>query len=388
MIEDFLRPLNPDVFFNNLEYPEHSFGSVVDKYLKTLPLLSDYQIAIVGVEEDRHSGRNVGSADAPDAIRRAFYKLYNHQFNRRIVDLGNIKAGNEVEDTYFALQTVCYELLSQNICPIILGGSHHLTYAQYMSYEGLDMMVDMALIDARIDLQEHEETPIGSKNFLYDIVTHIDGHLFNLTQIAYQTYLVPPQTIDLLDNLFFDTLRLGEVQNDIKTIEPAMRGSDAVSFDVSAVRQSESTGNANVSPNGLYGDEICQIARYAGISDKVSSVGFYEYNPHLDFNNQTANLVAQMMWCFIDGHSNRLNDLPNQSNGGFTKYLTSVSDTNLVFYKSKRSGRWWLEVPISSTKADQSRIHLIACSYEDYQLASQNQGLPDRWWRAQQKFGA
>jgi arginase family enzyme len=387
MIEDFLRPLNADLFYDNAQYTDHTMGSVVDKYLKKMPHLPDYDIAIVGVEEDRNSAKNVGTADAPDAIRRAFYRLYNHQFGRRIVDLGNITAGATIEDTYYALQTVCYELLSQNICPIILGGSHHLTYAQYMSYEGLDMMTDITIVDARIDIEEHGAEPINSSNFLYDIITQPDGHLFNLSQIGYQTYLVSPEKIDLLDKLFFDTLRVGEVQADINLVEPQIRSSDMISFDISAVRQSESVGNCYVSPNGLYGNEICQIANYAGMSDKISSVGFYEYNPHLDFNNQTANLVAQMMWCFIDGHSNRLNDVPNQSTGKFMRYMTTTTDIDLIFYKSKLSGRWWLEVPITTTKDSTERIHLVACTYNDYLMAANKKALPERWLRAQQKFG-
>ena len=82
----------------------------------------------------------------------------------------------------------------------------------------------------------------------------------------------------------FDALRLG-VSKDLKILEPIMRDADIVSVDIGALRFSEAPANKNTSPNGFYGEEICTISRYAGISDKVTSFGIYEYNNLLDNND-------------------------------------------------------------------------------------------------------
>ena len=49
--------------------------------------------------------------------------------------------------------------------------------------------------------------------------------------------------------------------------------------------------NQKYSPNGLDGKEICAIARYAGISNKVTSFGIYEYKPSKD-DEMTSMLVC------------------------------------------------------------------------------------------------
>jgi hypothetical protein len=58
----------------------------------------------------------------------------------------------------------------------------------------------------------------------------------------------------------------------------------------------------------------------------------------------------------------------------------------LIFVKSQKSGRWWIEVtlpvPVGSRK---ERSLLVPCTYDDYQKASSGE-LPDRWWRIHQKY--
>jgi hypothetical protein len=147
------------------------------------------------------------------------------------------------------------------------------------------------------------------------------------------------------------------------------------------VRRPDAPGNTYASPNGFYGEEICQLSRYAGMSDKVSSVGFYEANTSLDASGQTADLVAQMIWYFIDGFYNRKGDFPKCNKDEYLKYNINIGhpEQNMVFYKSPKSGRWWMEIPYPTDERLKYDRHLLApCTYEDYKLAMQNE-LPDRW---------
>ena len=47
---------------------------------------------------------------------------------------------------------------------------------------------------------------------------------------------------------------------------------------MSCVRSSSFISNVYSTPNGFNGEEVCKIARYAGISDKISSFGIYSGN--------------------------------------------------------------------------------------------------------------
>ncbi|MDB2385385.1 arginase family protein, partial [Polaribacter sp.] len=188
----------------------------------------------------------------------------------------------------------------------------------------------------------------------------------------------------LLDNLYFDAYRLGEAK-DLENIEPALRNADIVSIDIGSVRQSDAPANKNASPNGFYGEEICAIARYAGLSDKVSSFGIYEYNHLLDRNNQTASLISQAIWYFIEGVNFRAKDYPFSTKDNYQKFTVLLEeDDPLVFYKSHKTGRWWIEIKILSDNK-YKRHALIPCTYKDYTQATK-QIIPKKWFKAMQKL--
>jgi hypothetical protein len=167
-----------------------------------------------------------------------------------------------------------------------------------------------------------------------------------------------------------------------------MRNVDVVSVDISSVKASDAPGCGNATPNGLTGDEICRIMRYAGISDKVSSLGLYEYNPFFDPERQTAMLIGQMLWYFVDGVNGRKGDVPNDSNTNYVRYRVRVSheEEDLIFYKSLKSDRWWIKVPFPGKKSNEFKRHqLVPCSYEDYLVACEDE-VPDLWLKTYRKF--
>jgi hypothetical protein len=228
----------------------------------------------------------------------------------------------------------------------------------------------------------------GLDVFLSKIILHEPNFLFNYTNIGYQSYFVDSRAIELMKQMSFDIYRLGDVRADLEDVEPMIRNADFVSIDISAVRQSDAPANANASPNGFYGEEMCKITRYAGLSDKLSMIGFFENNPAFDVGGQTSHLIAQMIWYFIQGFSHRKNDLPHQNKKEFKKYVIPFKEQKqeIVFLKSKKSDRWWMEVPCPSTvKEKYKRHYLLPCSYRDYEIATKEE-IPDRWWQAYQKL--
>lgn len=382
---DFFDSINLNEGDLSFDYKANHFANSIDFYENQN--LTNYNIAILGVGEERNAYDNFGCSLAPNNVRKYLYRLTSLNGASKIIDLGNLKIGSTTQDTYFALSSILEDLIKNNILPIIIGGSQDLTYANFLAYKNLEQTVNLVTVDSKFDLGVPDEE-LNSQNFLTKIILHQPNFLFNYSNVGYQSYFIDKDENDLMNKLFFDTYRLGQVQKNIEEVEPIVRNADILSFDMSAIRQSEAPGNRNASPNGFYGEQACQITRYAGLSDKLTSIGFYELNPEEDNNGQSAHSVAQMIWYFIDGVNYRKKDFPVGSRKNYLKYMVNIQDgkNEVVFYKSDKSERWWMDVPYPSHKKIKYERHLlIPCSYEDYQTACNNE-VPDRWWQTFQKL--
>jgi formiminoglutamase len=390
-LTDFFTPIDLKKITPKNGYYTSHLGSSIVHFSDTFPDLEEQaDIAIIGVQDDRNAIDNPGCALAPDYVREKLYRLNEGNYNTKIVDLGNIRHGATVTDTYFALKTVVSELISKNILPVIIGGGQDITYAQYMAYEKLEQKVDLVVIDSHFDLEEDKylegvETTSGS--YLNKIFLHEPNYLINFSNLGYQTYFTSQAGLRVMEKLYFDVHRLGELSGQIAASEPVIRNATMISFDMGAIRSSEAMGNANATPNGFYGEEACQLCRYAGFNDKLSSIGFYEFNPAYDSNGQTALLLAQMIWYFIDGFYNRKQDFPLNPKSQYLIYKTSLrhDEHEVVFVKSKKSDRWWMQVPYPNGGSMNERFHLVPCCYDDYKTAVSGE-MPDLWWRTYQKL--
>jgi len=388
-LEEFFTPLEHEKFVGETPFAENTIGSLVkaNTTVTGFPNLKKVNIAIIGVEEERRAVNNEGCANSPDKVREYFYKLFKGNYKISIADLGNIKAGDTVDDTDYALRSAVHELLKQGIIPIIIGGSNDLAFANYLAYEDVESTINVVSIDSKIDLGNPDEE-FNSQSWLGRVILHQPNHLFNFSALGYQTYLVNPKHLEMMEKLFFDSYRLGNYKKNVEEAEPVIRNADMISFDMSCVRQTDAPGCGNSSPNGFHGEDACQLMRYAGMSDKLSSIGIYEINSKKDKSNQTAHLAAQMLWCFVDGYYNRKKDFPFKKTTDYTKYHVSIKDleSKIVFYKSKKSDRWWMEVPYPSDKRLKFERHLLVpCSYLTYQTALEEE-MPDQWWQTYQKL--
>lgn len=381
----FFEPVKQSFIPENKHLLGHSFEIYTEG--GRFPDLEGLQIALIGVNEDRGAINNKGCCDAPDEVRKFLYQMYPGSWNCRITDLGNIKRGHSIQDTYFALTSSMEALLRNNIVPIIIGGSQDLSFAMYKAYEAMAQIINITAIDNSFDLGE-EETEINARSYLSKIILTRPNFLFNYTNIGYQTYFVDQNAISLMRKLFFDTVRLGIAQSSMEDVEPLIRNADMVMLDISAIRMSDAPGNLNATPNGFYGEEACQMARYAGFSDKLTSIGFFETNPIYDRCGQTSHLTSQMIWYFIDGFASRTNEFPGKIVEDFFKYHVAVKEHEepIIFYKSKKSERWWMEVncPVN-IREKYERHYIVPCSFADYQTSCIDE-VPDRWWQVYQKM--
>jgi arginase family enzyme len=374
---NFLEPVDDEIlkFVSNLS--SQQLGSkVVFHSLEDSPDLMKVQIALVGVLEER---KDETLTDLK-FVRKEFYSLFPGNWEASIADLGNILPGNTSKDTYFALQELVSELLKKNVIPIVIGGSQDLTYALYRAYDRLEQMVNLVSIDSKFDLGQ-ESDKITPASYLTKIVLDEPCNLFNFCNIGYQTYFNSQEEIDLVEKLFFDAYRLGDISSNIALAEPVLRDADIVSLDLTSIQSSDSGNFHCFNPNGFSGREICTLARYAGLSDKVSVFGVFNHND----NEQESKIIAQIVWYFVEGFHYRSNEYPFGSKDNYLRYTIPLDNEELIFFKSHKSGRWWIEIPFlakSNTKLKKSA--LLPCSYEEY-LAACNQEIPDRWWKAQRR---
>jgi len=386
MFYEFLTPFDKSKHLGEVVYKPNQIGSNVAFYEGTRVDLGEFDIAIIGITEHRGNEYNKGVEDGQIDIRRELFRLYLPYTERpfRVVDLGNMKMGAKLKDSYFGLASVMLNLLTNNVVPVILGGTHDNTFGQYLGYQELYTLINMVVVDEKIDLDDPAQH-IDASSYMMPILAHNPNYLFNYAHLGYQTYLNDQNAIDMLEALNFDCMRLGIVRQNLEEVEPVLRDADMLSIDVSAIRMADAPGRARATPNGFSGEELCQISRYAGLSDKLTSIGIYEFNPHYDKHHQTSQLIAQMVWYFMEGYYSRKGDFPVNMNN-FLKFTVKFEqyDHELIFWKSKTTERWWMELPYGDKKK-YARHQMVPCSYADYEMACRDE-LPDRWMKVYNKL--
>jgi formiminoglutamase len=370
-LQEFLSPINVAILNDDNAYNETQFGSIIKIYEDELPVLDGIELVIVGINEFRGAGF-VPNESATDSVRKQFYQLYYWHKDIRIADIGNIKTGASINDSYAAIKMVLKELLLLGKTTIILGGSHDNTMGQYFAYKDMGKIIDATIVDAKIDLKS--ESSLRSENFLMEMLTGEPNMVRHYNHIGFQSYFVHPHMLETIDKLRFDCFRVGTAKEQLEEMEPVIRSSDLVSFDISAIKNSDAPASA-CSPNGFTGEEACGLARYAGMSPSISSFGIYGYNADKDINDLTALQISQMLWYFIDGKNRNAQEAHLDETQNFNQFHTAFAEVDTVFMQSKRTGRWWMQLPDK---------RIIACSYNDYLYASNNK-IPERWLRAQER---
>ena len=369
---DFLQPVNKSAISNDNGYTDGQLAKHISIFETELPDITDADIILIGTHETRGGNAFLGNIHAADVVRKYLYKLHYWHDSLSIVDIGNVKIGENLIDSYAALKTILAELMRLDKTVIILGGSHDVTLAQYMAYKELEQVVEATCIDAMIDLRV--ESMVRSENFLLEMLTSEPNMVKHYNHIGFQSYFVHPRMLETMDKLRFDCFRVGIVKEDIEEMEPVLRNTNLLSLDISAIKYSDSPASLDT-PNGLTGEEACILTRYAGMSNKLNSFGIYGYNPQDDVEDLTAKQIAQMIWYFFDGKNRSKQESGIEERQQFNEYHTAFAEVDTVFLQSKKTNRWWMQLPDRK---------FAPCSYNDYLKASHNE-IPERWLRIQER---
>lgn len=378
---DYLDPTDATPHPRSIINSSSFYNKVIfcDNHKKFLDISSD-DIVIMGIPESRNS-INPDANNAVNAIRSYLYCLSANSFRTKIFDAGNLKFTKTPSDTYAATRDLTEYFFSKNIHLIILGGTQELTIPIYQGVSNCKSGINISLVDSRIDIGS-DEHDFSSTGYLQKIVSDPIQKLFNLSIIGYQGYLTDSKHLDIVSKNKHEALRLGFVRGNFNEVEPVLRDSDIISFDMGAIRNSDCPGNILASPNGLYAEEGCQLARYSGLNERNKLFGIFEYNPGNDPGGQGAHLAAQLVWHYIEARNQKPIPTFSKNEKEIKKFIVNIGppETELVFYKNLSSDSWWIEVPVNKKYSYPENITIIACSYSDYQTASKHE-FPDRWFR-------
>ena len=382
--DNLLKPVDDHLIVHNELMSSLILGNRIQIHSSEhgIPDLDTTKIVIIGIPENRNSIDYLGDELNLNEIRKSFYNLYPGNWSTEIADLGYLILGENVEQTYGRIISMLSILFEKNIIPIIIGGSHDLLYANYRAYDSFKSTVNIVNIDSNFDIGDSAK-PINNLSYLGKIILDEPHNLFNYSNLGYQTYHNSQEEIDLMENLYFESYRLGEVCSNIRLSEPVMRDADIVSIDLKSVRASELSSRQKFSPNGFDGKEICSLSRYAGISNKVSSFGIYEYKSSNE-DEITEMLISQIVWYFIEGVNCRIQDSDFQNDEDYNKFTVIVDEYELVFYQNKITSRWWIEIIGDGSNNKLKQNTLLPCTLDDYEVAK-NGMIPERWFKAIKK---
>ena len=374
---ELLVPVKKETLLDLTLLPKQILGKNISIHTQNngLPELKGLTIALIGLHEHRNSFFHNSSYNV-NQFRKVFYELYPGNWNLSIADLGDLPNGEKVEDTYFAIKEIGVHLKQMNIIPVFIGGSHDLMFPLYEIFQNFKQLVNIVSVDRSFDFSQEDEL-ISGRSYMSKIIMEKPNVLNNYTNIGFQSYYCAEQEKDLMEKLYFDSIRLGQVLNQPALAEPVFRDADVVGFDMKCLSWHAIADPLKGQPNGIDSRTICSLTRYAGISDRISFLGFFE----IPSTPMTDQLLAQMIWYLIEGVQLRFDEYPVNKKD-FLKYSVTLSDQIMVFYKSDKSNRWWMELTNNSHLNNKIKsTTLLACTEKDYLDAMQDK-IPERWYNA------
>jgi hypothetical protein len=361
MINGYLCPLSEDLIEFKSNLSRGTLGSNITLYNSEKTDYSSIDIAIVGLNEYRNSDEISDESLNLENFRREFYSLFYGNWSANILDLGDVISGKSYSDTYYAVNSIHQDLINQNIVVIFIGGGQDFTFPLYQSLSKKHNKVNISSVDNKFDFGKIKKQ-FSSSSYMSKIIMDKKNSLNHFCNLGYQTFLNSQEEIDLLNKFNFESHRLGEITENIKIVEPVLRETNLLTVDFKSIKSSELNFVHNYS-NGFESSQFCSVLRYAGMSNSINSVGLFEL---LDSSVSSA-LLSQSIWYFIEGYCLRIKEDPNSSNFKGYTYNVFCEGTNLKFYNSELSQKWWVEfINEIETKNISS---LLPCNKRDYLMA-------------------
>jgi len=333
------------------------------------------RVVLIGIPDSRNSVHK-GCDKAPDYTRQFLYGLRTISNDLQIVDMGNIR-GKTIDDRYHALEEITGILISKKIIPIIIGGSQDYTVPIAAAVKKAIGHYRMAMIDSKIDWLAPDKD-YSSASFLGYLCNDEEKAPYDLSLVGVQKYLFSASQEEKIINASYEFFRMGQLrQFGHKAAEPYILDADILSADMTTVRQCDQPARHFPMPNGLTGEEFCQLMWYAGLSDNMKAIGLFELDTNLDISHQGTVLKAQAIWHILEAITLRYNDYPAKELNSYRQFIVHLEDyeIDIKFYNNPDNDRWWVEIP-----TEKNQPEIVACGRSDFETAS-NRDIPERWFR-------
>lgn len=370
-LEDILEPVSNSLLADASRRLPATLAKSILPIISGLTDVADAKILLLGVYSDLAE-----TGWSPDKVRESLYGLYKPHGLNGMADLGNIARHLSPTEKERALEFIADYCTRENKTLVVLSPDQNQTFPLFKGMRTHRNDVGVSVIDNTIDmgsvLVDHQ-----AHQYLTNILEDTKAEPQFLSVIGIQNYLVNPLDVDLSSKMYVELMRLGDLRADLKGAEPILRDANLVSFDMAAIRYSDNPDCITSSPNGLYAEESCILARYAGFADKLDIFALFADLTPTTAQNISEQLAAQLVWHFLDGYANRKHEYPLAVASKRQKFIVKLGkdDEELIFYKSKQTDRWWMEVYVNKKKR---MTHIISCRYDDYQEACR-QEVPFRW---------
>jgi hypothetical protein len=351
MLNNWLQPLPDNLVEEMGLLNDHQLGRKIASFSKEFPNLESCDVAIIGIGPFANS------------IRRYLYQMES-PFQLSIADLGNLASL-----TSSGIFPVLQELADSDIIPIVLGGDKELVETQFKSLQNGINRQHPLFVDERIAYGK-----VLQRSYINNVIEAADDSLRGVTVLGYQRHLSAPEVINKDHDVIFHALRLSQITSDPRSMEPYIRDCTSLSFSINALKKAEAPNKIGFNPSGLSSEDACRICRYAGLNERMSSLLIHDIDMSTEECGQTATLVGQMIWYFLEGVRHRMSEFPIVPEH-LTEYLVTSTlwSEPLHFYKSMISGRWWMAHPDHPGSFDE----MVPCTYEEYLSACRDE-IPER----------
>lgn len=372
-LQDFAKSCNSFCLGGSLNFEQ---DVLIDK--KTTNNGID-KIAIIGVQETRSKNTDELEELDFDLVRRSLYELKNGNWFLPVYDFGDLLPDQNKSTSGENFTKVLSALLKERYFVVVLGGSPSMAYYQYRAYDEVAKNINYISVDERLRLG-NEILQANNDNYLTKIIASEPLNLLDFTNLGYQTYFVAQEELDLINQLNFEAIRLGEINQDIKEIEHNVREANAAVIDLSSIEANYFSSTQNLSPNGFNSREICGVAKYIGLSNVLSSIYISNYYEMYKKNDHL--LLSQIIWYLLDGRNHRTEIKSFDEAQYFEKIFVPSDIQEFVFYHNLYTNQWWIEI---REKEEDEKVQIVSCSEKDYTKALEGE-IPNKWWKYFKKF--
>ena len=237
----------------------------------------------------RRNGGRPGAQAAPHEIRRCLYRLANNGLpaGLRLFDLGDTVIQPSLEETHALQQALVTQIIRDGKCVIVLGGGNDVSYPDCSGLALAQGEVVACNVDAHFDVRADQPRNSGTPYRQLIEEGFVKPNLF--FEIGYQTFSNSPVYEGYLQTkgahlLSREMLRkAGAAEAVRRALQnlPESRFGLFWGFDMDVVRAADAPGVSAPNPTGLSGDELCEIAAFAGAHPHTRPGGNQRGEPHL-----------------------------------------------------------------------------------------------------------